>query len=125
MSAIETEVGVGQCPDRPAGMGHVWAGTKPENGGDGTNPCVFCGTSGRVFFKKWCRARAASFDGVRVPMESGTGNPAKAWPKGMPPEMAERVAAIVEDKKRRDAEAVANGTARPGQMAGAPKGRAK
>lgn len=103
MSAIETEVGVGQCPERPEGFGHVWAGALAS--GDESNPCRFCGTSGRAFFKAWCAGRMAGFEGVRLPGQSGTGDPHKAWPKGQPPEMAARAAAIREDKTRRDREA--------------------
>jgi hypothetical protein len=43
-----------------------------------------------------------SFDGFVIPMQNGTGDPAKAWPKGMPPEMAAKAKAIREDKARRD-----------------------
>jgi hypothetical protein len=57
--------------------------------------------------------RAEFFSRLRVPMQSGTGDPKKAWPGGMPPEMAARAAEIVEDKRRRDREkASAHGKAK-------------
>jgi hypothetical protein len=71
MSAVEQEVGVGQCPERPKGLGHVWAGANAS--GDASNPCRFCGTSGREFFQRACAARMNGFVGVVLPMESGTG----------------------------------------------------
>lgn len=107
MSAIETERGVGQCPDRPEGLGHVWAGANAS--GDAQNPCRFCGTSGRAFFAVATAAVSAPWLGYEKPDEATR----KA-----------RAATVVEDKKRRDAEAVASGTARPGQVVGAPKGKA-
>lgn len=126
MSAIETQIGVGDCPERPEGFGHVWAGAIAS--GDARNPCRFCGYPGRGdtrkgesgFFQEATSARTLT---VATPSQSGTGDPLKAYPKGMTPEMAERAAAIVADKKRRDAEAVADGSARPGQLAGAVKGK--
>lgn len=119
------------CPKND-GLPHVWGGVKAT--GDGTNPCVFCGAPGRLeqqrdvknvgHFARATAAQTFTFPlDTKMPMTFGTGDPKKAWPDGMPPEMQARAAAIVEDKKRRDAEAVANGTARPGQVAGAPKGK--
>jgi predicted nucleic acid-binding Zn-ribbon protein len=98
------ERGVGQCPERPEGFGHVWAGAIAS--GDSSNPCRFCEESGRAYFAAATRARAAGFDNYERPSEE---------------EREATAARIVADKKRRDAEAVANGTARPGQIAGAPK----
>lgn len=106
MTAIETERGVGQCPDRPIGFGHVWAGAHAS--GDASNPCRFCGTSGRVFFQQ---ATAAQADRV------GQMN----YRRELTPAQKQRAAEVVADKRRRDAEMVAEGTARPGQVAGAPK----
>jgi predicted transcriptional regulator len=37
--------GVGDCPERGVGLGHVWMGVKAS--GDSRNPCRFCGTPGR------------------------------------------------------------------------------
>lgn len=119
MSAIETEVGVGQCPDRPSGFGHVWAGTDAAKGGGESNPCRFCGTSGRAFFAEWCHSHGNLFVGVHLPMLPGSGKP-----RELTETQQAKVREIIADKKRRDAEAVANGTARPGQIAGA-KGKAK
>jgi hypothetical protein len=126
VSAIEADRGVGVCPDRPEGFGHVWAGVKAS--GDGRNPCRFCGYPGRGsalkgesgFFQEATAAR--TLVGVVVPMESGTG---KAEKVKHTPEQEALVAEIIADKKRRDAEAVASGSARPGQVAGAPKGKAR
>jgi predicted transcriptional regulator len=41
----DAEQGVGVCPKRLPGLGHVWSGVKAS--GDGTNPCLFCGAPGR------------------------------------------------------------------------------
>lgn len=46
-------------------------------------------------------ARTEFFSRLRIPMQSGTGDPKKAWPNGMPPEMAARRDAIMEDVVRR------------------------
>jgi predicted transcriptional regulator len=43
--AAELEQGVGVCPKRAPGLGHVWAGVHAS--GDSRNPCRFCGTPGR------------------------------------------------------------------------------
>jgi hypothetical protein len=127
MSAIETERGVGDCPKRPEGFGHIWAGVKAS--GDSRNPCRFCGYPGRGdarkgepgFFQEATAARHTMFAMVKAPMVSGTGKVRE----DLTPAQLAKAAEIVADKKRRDAEAVANGTARPGQIAGAPKGKAK
>jgi hypothetical protein len=111
MSAIDVRPGVGECPDRPEGLGHVWAGPKASK--DESNPCVFCGTSGRAFFQKWSASRSLALMDVKLPMDPGTGKP-----RVLTAEQQARADAVVVDKKRRDAEAVANGTARPGQVAG-------
>jgi hypothetical protein len=109
MSAIEREVGVGQCPDRPQGLGHVWAGAVAS--GNARNPCRFCGYPGRGdarkgehgFFQEATSARLGAFAGLKAPMESGTGSAAKAWPKEMPEQRA-RVAKVREDIARADRE---------------------
>jgi hypothetical protein len=85
MSAIESQRGVGQCPERPRGLGHVWAGTKAENGGDESNPCRFCRYSGRRFF------REATLD--RYELHARLLHPS-----------AERVARVREDIARADRE---------------------
>lgn len=73
---VSVEAGVGQCPKRDEGLGHVWAGVAKS--GDERNPCKFgCGTSGREYFKAATRARAALFSGLKAPMQSGTGKVAK------------------------------------------------
>lgn len=108
---------MGDCPDRPDGFGHVWSSWKV----DARKSCVFCGRPGRDgkgeeggFFAEATAARYAIVAPLATPMFAGTGKP-----RDLTPEQAARAAAIVEDKRRRDAEAVANGTARPGQVAGA------
>jgi hypothetical protein len=65
--------GVGVCPGRAPGLGHVWAGAMAS--GDRSNPCRYCGTSGRAFFAEATGGRAASFQRVKPTMESGTGKP--------------------------------------------------
>lgn len=44
-SSVNTsaEVGVGDCPERGEGLGHVWSSSRE----DSTRPCRFCGTLGR------------------------------------------------------------------------------
>lgn len=59
------EQGVGVCPKRLPGLGHVWAGVKAS--GDSQNPCKHCGTSGRAFFKAATSERAALFSSLRQP----------------------------------------------------------
>jgi hypothetical protein len=61
------ERGVGDCPERGDGLGHVWAGVKPENGGGPENPCRFCGTSGRAFFRAATQDRVELFSHLRAP----------------------------------------------------------
>lgn len=121
----EVEQGVGDCPKRPDGLGHMWASWRV----DPFRSCEFCGTHGREpalnfdgqgmkpnqgggYFARVTAMRSDFFSGLKAPMENGTGKAPAAAPSG-------RAAEIVADKKRRDAEAVANGTARPGQIAGA------
>jgi hypothetical protein len=113
MSAIEAERGVGDCPERPEGFGHVWAGVKAS--GDERNPCRFCGYPGR----------GSALKGEHGFFQEATARVGNRLVEYVMPDEATRearAAVIVADKKRRDAEAVASGTARPGQVAGAPKG---
>lgn len=37
-------VGVGDCPERAEGLGHVWTSSKENS----TRPCRYCGTLGRA-----------------------------------------------------------------------------
>jgi len=122
----EVVVGVGKCPKRIEGLGHVWKSPHV----DSRRSCEFCGRPGRDgvnetggYFAKATMGRHDVFANLKAPMESGSHDPVKAHPKGMPPAVAAKVAEIIADKKRRDAEAVANGTARPGQIAGAKGAR--
>lgn len=73
---MSAEIGVGQCPKRGEGLGHVWAGTNPANGGGPRNPCRFCGRPGRDnvfagesggFFAEATAARSELFSGLRSP----------------------------------------------------------
>lgn len=57
--------------------------------------------------------RVEFFSRLHVPMQSGTGDPKKAWPNGMPAAMAAKAAEIVAGKKVRDAEARESGARRP------------
>lgn len=75
----DTEQGVGVCPDRPPGLGHVWAGSDPKKGGGPRNPCRFCGTPGRGlrdetgkvvedgYFERATADRTALFSRLRMP----------------------------------------------------------
>jgi hypothetical protein len=115
-------IGVGTCPENAAG--HVWGRH------DSRRACVFCGRPGRDnsklgeapdtggFFAQATAARYDVFAGLAAPMVSGSGKP-----RELTEAQRAKVEEIIADKKRRDAEAVAAGTARPGQIAGAPKGR--
>jgi predicted transcriptional regulator len=42
-SSVEDDRGVGDCPERPDGFGHVWSSAKV----DSSRPCRFCGALGR------------------------------------------------------------------------------
>jgi predicted transcriptional regulator len=70
--------GVGDCPERGEGLGHVWAGVKAS--GDSRNPCRFCGTPGRQardaqgrpvgepgFFEKATQGRVDVLGDLRTP----------------------------------------------------------
>lgn len=110
-------LGVGDCPRRGEALGHVW---RPVSE-DPARPCKFCGIAGRGpggSLEVVSRERGDVFARLVTPMVSGSGDPAKAYPKGMSADAAARVDAIVGDKRRRDREAVEAGTARPGQVAG-------
>jgi predicted transcriptional regulator len=76
--AAELEQGVGVCPKRAPGLGHVWAGVHAS--GDSRNPCRFCGTPGRQardaqgrpvgepgFFEKATDGRSDVFRQLRAP----------------------------------------------------------
>jgi hypothetical protein len=116
--ATARNVGVGACPKRLPGLGHIWAGVKAS--GDESNPCVFCGASGREFFARALDERSELFARLAAPMQSGTGDPGKAYPKGMPSAAAAKAAEIVADKKGRDRVARETGVGRPGQLRGRP-----
>jgi hypothetical protein len=111
------ELGVGDCPRRGEGLGHVWRSPRE----DPVRPCRFCGLAGRGpggHFEQVVAERSDVFSRLVVPMESGTGSEGKAHPKGLTPEQQVRAKAVVADKRRRDREAVDAGVARPGQVAG-------
>lgn len=74
----ELEPGVGVCPKRAPGLGHVWAGVHAS--GDSRNPCRFCGTPGRQardaqgrpvgepgFFERATMERLDVIGGLRTP----------------------------------------------------------
>jgi predicted transcriptional regulator len=102
------EQGVGDCPKREGELGHIWANPRV----DPRRRCVHCGTPGRGddqkneggHLKDATLSRTEFFSTLKVPMQSGTGDPKKAWPEGMPPAMAARAAEIRADKSRRDRE---------------------
>lgn len=105
-----SEVGVGVCPKNAGG--HVWAGVLAS--GDARNPCRFCGRPGRDnhfegetggFFAEATGQRMAAHVGLKVPMQSGTGDVKKAWPNGMPAGLKVAASLVVADKQRRDREA--------------------
>lgn len=75
-------VGVGDCPERGEGLGHVWKSWMV----DPRRSCQFCGRPGRDnvlkgesggYFAEATEAHAAQFDGLKPTMESGTGKPEK------------------------------------------------
>jgi hypothetical protein len=63
--------GVGDCPKRPEGLGHVWAGAMAT--GDRENPCHYCGASGRDYFAQATGERAKLFRHLTQP------DSVKAW----------------------------------------------
>jgi hypothetical protein len=111
---VVTELGVGVCPNRPEGFGHSWRSARD----DSRRSCQFCGRPGRDntpiggvhdsggFFAEATASRSETVGGLNTRRELTDAQKARA-------------AEIVADKKRRDAEAVEAGTARPGQIAGA------
>jgi hypothetical protein len=113
--------GVGDCPKRGPLLGHIWKSRQE----DPDKACKFCGLKGRQeavkgetnesYLSRFTAERTEVFSRLdtRPAMTFGTGKP-----RELTPEQQARAAAIVEDKKRRDAEAVASGSARPGQVAG-------
>lgn len=123
-----TVLGVGNCPERPEGFGHVWASWRVNS----RKSCVHCGRPGRDnspiggpadtggFFAEATAARYGVVAPLHGPMDPGSGKV-----RDLTAAQQLRVAEIIADKRRRDAEAVAAGSARPGQIAGAPKGKAK
>ena len=56
------EQGVGQCPDRATGLGHVWAMDAER-----VNRCRFCGMEGRTFLESATAERAELFSRLRTP----------------------------------------------------------
>jgi hypothetical protein len=77
---MSVDVGVGVCPKRDEGLGHVWESWRV----DPRKPCVFCGRPGRDnvfkgesggFFAEATAARSASFQALKPTMESGSGKP--------------------------------------------------
>jgi hypothetical protein len=80
MSAIENEneLGVGDCPERPEGFGHIWKSWMD----DPRKSCRFCGRPGRDnkelnesggYFAEATAARGERFSGLKAPMQNGTG----------------------------------------------------
>jgi hypothetical protein len=83
----DAEQGVGACPSRLPGLGHIWAG--PKASGDQRNPCKFCGAPGRQkrdaagkpmgeegYFERATRERVELFSTLMQPKS------VKAWGKG-------------------------------------------
>ncbi len=99
--------GVGVCPNRSGELGHVWESWKV----DPAKPCRFCGLSGRAFFHAASAERTDVFSRL-VASPVLTGKPLSAEQEAL-------AARIVEDKRRRDRDAVESGVARPGQVTGA------
>ena len=100
------EEGVGVCPKRADGLGHVWSPVRTNP----LRPCVHCGLPGRGddqksehgYIASAGSERAEMFQEMAIPMVSGSGNPEKAWPRGMPPSLALRAAEIRAAKSARD-----------------------
>jgi hypothetical protein len=109
---VDEVSGVGTCPENPGG--HEWVSWRV----DSRKPCRFCGRPGRDntplggvhtsggYFAEATAARSSLIGSLNARRE-------------LTDAQKERAAAIVEDKKRRDARAVDDGSARPGQVAGA------
>jgi hypothetical protein len=102
--------GVGVCPGRPDGFGHMWKSWRE----DPRKSCEFCGRPGRDnqfagesggFFAEATKGRTETMGSLNARRE-------------LTQEQKDRAALVVEDKRRRDAEAVKDGSARPGQVAG-------
>lgn len=83
-STLEALQGIGDCPERPGELGHIWKA--PQE--DPLRSCRFCGLHGREpagdgpnqgggFFAEATAQRAELFSALEAPMESGTGKPEK------------------------------------------------
>ena len=64
----QDERGVGDCPDRPGVLGHIW-----RMGEDRVNRCRFCGVLGREFLQGASERRAELFAGLRTPRSAHVG----------------------------------------------------
>lgn len=113
MVGVSELQGAGDCPKRPGTLGHIWQSWKVNS----RKPCEFCGTPGRDnrpigqepdtggFFARATAARTEMIGNLNARRE-------------LTQEQKDRAAVIVEDKRRRDREAVEAGVGRPGQAAG-------
>lgn len=83
-AALEALQGVGNCPERPGELGHIWKSPRE----DPLRSCTHCGLHGREphgdgpnegggFFAAATAERTELFASVKAPMESGTGKPEK------------------------------------------------
>lgn len=62
LSGRHDGAGVGDCPDRPGELGHLWRVDAEK-----VNRCRFCGTLGQEFLKVATRERAELFARLRTP----------------------------------------------------------
>jgi hypothetical protein len=109
---VSEEVGVGDCPKRADGLGHVWASWKV----DPRKSCVHCGRPGRDNLRNG--ESGGYFAAATAQRRELIGSASYHPGRELTVEQKAKAAAIVEDKRRRDSEAVADGSARPGQVAG-------
>ena len=61
-SSVPDPEGVGDCPDRPGSLGHVW-----RMDSERVNRCRFCGMLGREFLQRASAERAEVFARLRTP----------------------------------------------------------
>jgi hypothetical protein len=108
-----TDLGVGDCPQRPEGFGHIWKSWRV----DSRKSCEFCGRPGRDnsplggpldsggFFAEATGSRSMLIGVLNARRE-------------LTDEQRARAAAIVAEKKERDRVARESGVGRPGQLRG-------
>lgn len=64
---IEGAHGVGNCPERPGELGHIWDHRRENEGDVPYTVCAFCELRGKVFFEQATAERTELFSSLRSP----------------------------------------------------------